>query len=182
MAAYDVLLSGVATIYRGWRFHFPKESTMTPIGKLSSLLLLACATCLSTTAQANAQAKKSDAVVKVKAEAEKPGADGTTTIHVSLNIDSGWHLYANPVGQEDLADTATTVTVSGAKAEAISYPPGRQVKDKTVGDYKVYEGKVTIAAKVRRPAGGGPIDLAIKFQACNESKCLVPATVKLSVP
>jgi DsbC/DsbD-like thiol-disulfide interchange protein len=133
--------------------------------------------------KAPAQAKKSDAVVKVKAAPATPNADGTTTVRIDLAIDKGWHLYANPVGQEDLADTATTVSVGGAaKAEAVDYPAGKLVKDKTVGNYRVYEDKATITAKVRRPAGGGPIDLSVKFTACSDTRCLPPATVRLTVP
>src|SRR5262249_33401290 len=50
-------------------------------------------------------AKRSDSVVKVtaKAEPEKPGADGKQVVIVTLIIDKGWHLYANPVGPEDLS-------------------------------------------------------------------------------
>jgi DsbC/DsbD-like thiol-disulfide interchange protein len=144
---------------------------------VASLALLGAA------GEGRAQGKKSDAVVKVKAEAGKANADGTSNVEVTLTVERGWHIYANPVGLEDQADAATTVTVGGtAKAESVDYPPGKLVKDKVLGDYKVYEGKVTITAKVRRPSGGGAIDLAIKFQACSDSRCLVPATVNVSVP
>jgi DsbC/DsbD-like thiol-disulfide interchange protein len=151
--------------------------------RASALLLLPCLVTLSTTNAVQAQGKKSDAVVKVKAEAGKPNADGTTPVHIHLTIDRGWHIYANPTGSEDLADAATAVTADGsAKVEGVEYPVGKIVHDKTLGDYKVYEDKVTITAKVRRPASGGAIDLSLKVQACNEQKCLVPATIKLSVP
>jgi DsbC/DsbD-like thiol-disulfide interchange protein len=146
-------------------------------------MLLPCLLTLGAANSAHAQGKKSDAVVKVKAEAGTPNADGTTPVHIHLTIDKGWHIYANPAGSEDFAESATTVTVGGAaKVEGIEYPPGKLIHDKTLGDYKVYEDKVTITAKVRRPAGGGAIDLAVKVGACNEQKCLVPATIKVSVP
>jgi DsbC/DsbD-like thiol-disulfide interchange protein len=146
-------------------------------------MLLPCLITLTVTSSVHAQAKKSDAVVKVKAEAGKPSADGTTPVHINLTIDKGWHIYANPTGSDDLADAATMVTGGGAaKVEGVEYPAGKLVHDKTLGDYKVYEDKVTITAKVRRGTGGGPIDLSLKIQACNEQKCLVPATIKLSVP
>jgi DsbC/DsbD-like thiol-disulfide interchange protein len=146
-------------------------------------MLLPCLVTLGTANNAHAQGKKSDAVVKVKAEAGKPNADGTTPVQIHLTIDKGWHVYANPTGSEDLADTATTVTSGGnAKVEGVEYPAGKVVHDKTLGDYKVYEDKVTITAKVRRGAGGGPIDLALKIQACSDQKCLVPATIKVPVP
>jgi DsbC/DsbD-like thiol-disulfide interchange protein len=155
---------------------------MRTVHQVSGLALLACVAWLGGAGEARAQGKKSDAVVKVNAEAGKPNADGTVPVRVTLAVERGWHIYANPAGSEDFADSATTVTVGGkSKAEAVDYPAGKLVKDKTVGDYKVYEDTVTITAKVRR-AGDGPIDVAVKFQACSDSKCLVPATVKLSLP
>lgn len=156
---------------------------MSTIGRVVSLTLALCTLWLGCTAEARAQGKKSDAVVKVKADAGKPNADGTCTVDVAIAIDKGWHLYANPVGQEDLLESATTLTAAGkTKAEKIDYPAGKLIKDKTVGDYKVYEDKVTIKVKVRRPDGDGPIELSLKFQACSDTKCLVPATMKLSIP
>jgi DsbC/DsbD-like thiol-disulfide interchange protein len=156
---------------------------MTTTCRSSVPVLVACLALLGAVGEVRAQGKKSDAVVKVKAEAGKANADGITTVEVSLTVERGWHIYANPVGLEDQADAATTVTVGGsAKAEGVDYPAGKLVKDKVLGDYKVYEGQVTIKAKVRRPAGGGAIDLAVKFQACSDSRCLVPATVNVSVP
>jgi hypothetical protein len=129
--------------------------------------------------------KKSDAVVKVSASADKPSADGKQTVSVVLAHDPGWHTYANPVGQEDLANAQTTVSVSAkAKLEdvKIEYPPGKVVKDKLVGDYKVYEEKTTIKAVVKRAAGDtGPLEVTVKFQACTDKQCLLPSTVKLTV-
>ena len=72
---------------------------------------------------------------------------------LNLDVEKPWHLYANPVGNEGLEDAQVVVTV-GAKekpeAVKIEYPEGKLVKDKDVGDYKSYEGKVTITAKVKR--------------------------------
>ncbi len=156
---------------------------MTTSGRIVVPVLVACVAWFGACGEARAQGKKSDAVVKVRAEAGRPGTDGVTPVHLTLAVDHGWHIYANPAGQEDLADSATAVTAAGgAKVEAVEYPAGKLVKDKAIGDYKVYEDRVTITAKVRRPAGGGPIDLNVKFQACSDTRCLVPATVKVSVP
>ena len=136
---------------------------------------------------AQAQAKKSDAVVKAEATAGKPDDDGTQVVTVTLAIDKGWHIYANPVGFEDLASAQTTVSVSAkAKPEdvRVEYPEGKAIKDKTLdAEYRTYEDKVTIKATVRRAKGDtGPLDVTVKFQACDEKRCLLPATVKLTVP
>jgi DsbC/DsbD-like thiol-disulfide interchange protein len=133
-----------------------------------------------------AQGKKSDSVVKATATATKPDGDGNQTVTVTLAHDSGWHTYANPVGQDDLAGAQTTVTINAkTKPEdvKIEYPAGKLVKDKVVGDYKVYDDKVTIKAVVKRAKGDtSPLEVSVKFQACTEKQCLVPATVKLMVP
>lgn len=130
--------------------------------------------------------KKSDAVVKATITAEKPGADGAQVVNIMLAHDNGWHTYANPVGLEDLAAAQTQVTITGKnKLEdvKVDYPPGKLVKDKIVGDYKVWEDKVTIKATVRRAKGDtGPLEVAVKFQACTDKQCLLPATVKQTVP
>ena len=69
----------------------------------------------------------------------------------TLTIDKGWHLYANPVGNPDYVDNQVTVTLSSKtklQDVKVEYPAGTVVKDKTVGDYRIYEGTVTIKATV----------------------------------
>ena len=147
--------------------------------------LLACLAAAFTAAGASAQGTKSDSKVKITAKADKPGADGKQVVTLTLTIESGWHLYANPVGNEDFADNQTVVAaVPKSKHEVVKveYPAGKVVKDKTVGDYKVYEDTVTIKAEVRRAKDGAdPFELNVKVQACNDKTCLLPATVKVKV-
>jgi uncharacterized protein len=134
-------------------------------------------------APVSAQIKKSDNVVKVKATADKPDGDGNQTISITLDIDKGWHLYANPIGNETLTAAQTTVKLTSTVEDVkLIYPPGTLVKDTDVGDYRSYEGKVTIKAQVKRAKGDTkPLNLTVKFQACNNKTCLLPATVKLTV-
>jgi DsbC/DsbD-like thiol-disulfide interchange protein len=135
---------------------------------------------------AQAQLKKSDTVVKAEAKADKAAADGSQVVTVTLTIDKGWHLYANPVDNADLLDNQVNVSVSGKQKlqdVKVEYPAGKVVKDKVVGDYKTYEGTVTIKATVKRAKGDtGELDVTVKIQACSDKTCLAPATVKLNVP
>ncbi len=147
--------------------------------------LLACLALLAAGTTAFARAVKSDSVVKVIASATRPDADGNQVVTLNLDIEKPYHVYANPVGNMDLEDTATTVTVPKEKAETvkIDYPEGKLEKDSTLGDYKIYEGKVTIKAHVRRAKGDtAPLEVSIKVQACSSKGCLVPATIKVQVP
>jgi DsbC/DsbD-like thiol-disulfide interchange protein len=124
---------------------------------------------------------KSGSKVKASATADKPGADGKQVITVRLAIEKGWHIYANPPGE---SGTATTVKVEGKKAEdvKVEYPEGKTVKDPQVGTYFVWEDDATIKVTVPRARDESSVKLKVKFQACNDKTCLMPATVELTVP
>jgi DsbC/DsbD-like thiol-disulfide interchange protein len=117
------------------------------------------------------------------AKADKPDANGKQTITLTLEIEPGWHAYANPQPNPDFPARPTKVTVVGnVKADdvKIDYPKGKLKKDKMEGDYRVYEGTETI--RIQIPAGKGPLTLRIEVQTCNEGMCLLPGTLTVKVP
>jgi DsbC/DsbD-like thiol-disulfide interchange protein len=128
---------------------------------------------------------KSDSVVKVSATAPKPDADGKQVVTITLEMDKGWHTYANPVGSKDLEDSATTVTVTGKNKPqkvTIDYPKGTPFKDKAFGTFYIYEDKAVIKATVYRAKGdNGPLEVSVSINACNDKSCLQPATVKRTI-
>ncbi len=153
----------------------------------STLVLpLTLALLLAAGGEAGAQAKKSDAVVQVTAVAGKAGADGKQVVTVTLAMEGKWYVYANPVGLEDLEENKTVVTVTGRNKLAsvkVDYPPATLVKDRVVGDYKVYKGKAVIRAHVQRaPGDAGPLNVSVRFMSCDGNKCLLPAEVRRSIP
>lgn len=128
---------------------------------------------------------KSEDKVKIAAQADKPDADGNQTVTLTLEVEKDWHLYANPVNNPDLEEAKTVVAFGKPEAARVFYPEGRRVKDKVLGDYSTYEGKVIIRAQVRRARGDtAPLEVSIKLQACNDIKgqCLEPSTAKITVP
>jgi DsbC/DsbD-like thiol-disulfide interchange protein len=144
---------------------------------------------------AEAGPKKSDAVVKVSAQADKPAPDGQQVVTVTLAMaqDRPWHIYANPV-PKDFPGVPTTITVGGkVKPEEVQvkYPEGQLVQDSEIGDYHVYRDQVNITVLVHRaPGEAGPLEIQATFQACWQTKtqgqtkgvCLLPATVKVMTP
>ena len=127
--------------------------------------------------------KKSDSVVKVTAKADKPSDDGKQVIKVTMAIDKGWHVYANPIGNEDLESAQTKITIAGIEKSKvrIEYPKGKLVRDKLVGDYNVYDNEAVITVHVDWPKDSSPtpLEISIKLQACNDKSCLLPATIKV---
>ena len=137
------------------------------------------------TPQADAGKKKS--YTKVTAKADKPDADGQQKVTITLEIEKPWHAYANPVGNADLDAAKTEVKVAsrGGKLEDVKlkYPRGKEEKDAVVGNYWIYEDKVTITGLVRRAKGDtSPLEVTVKYMNCNpKGQCLPPETVKLTV-
>jgi uncharacterized protein len=129
--------------------------------------------------------KTSDGVVKISASADKPDGSGNQTVTITLDIDNPWHLYANPVDHDLLAPAQTTVKFPGkTEVVKITYPAGKVIKESATGDtYKVYEGKVTIKAQVKRARDEtGPLEYSLTLQACDDKRCLARTTVKKSIP
>jgi len=121
--------------------------------------------------------------VKVSVKSGKTAA-GKDEIIVILNIAKNWHVYANPVDLQDLQGAETIVKVAGkgdVNAE-VKYPQGTVVDDKLVGKYRVYKGEVAIPVYVQRSAGGGPLEVSVRYQACDDKRCLAPVTFKQTVP
>jgi Disulphide bond corrector protein DsbC len=131
------------------------------------------------------QPQTSTSKVKITGEASKVDSEGKQTVTLHLDIAKGWHLYANPIDNADFKDAQTVVKVkagSPLKSARIEYPPGMLVKDKVLGDYKVFEGMVDIKAHLVRNTGdNSPLDVSVDVQACDSKGCLLPGTVKLTV-
>ncbi len=149
------------------------------------LTLTAITTFMASAVAGDSPAKRSADVVKVRTKAENPDASGKQVVTVTLAIDSPWHVYANPVGADDLKSGQTSITVAGSsKPEVVSidYPKGKKVEDAVVGNYSVYENEVAIKVTIKRPRDAkGNVEFAVKLQACNDKSCLPPSTVKSTI-
>src|SRR5262245_49236253 len=125
---------------------------------------------------------KSEEEVKLSVSAGKIAAGGKQTITLTAVINKGWHIYANPVGNEELGSAETLIRVTGKpklQDVKVDYPKG---KEDLKGKYLYYENKVEIPISVQRAAGDtGPLEISVRFMACNATTCKLPSTVKLSV-
>jgi hypothetical protein len=120
--------------------------------------------------------------VKVQAKAGKAAAGDKQLVVVTLDIDKGWHVYANPVANEDLASAETTVQIKAAGkalAAKVKYPEGTSHTEKGIGTFKIYEHQVNIEAEF--PRSDNAVEVSVKFQACDATRCLPSKTVTVSV-
>lgn len=158
----------------------------TVLGLRTAIVLMGALTFLVVLSSGHAQkAIDSTSKVKVMVKTEPPTDDGKQTVLVTLGIDKGWHVYANPVNGPDefFEDGATKLTFfhGTEKVEAaVEYPKGKRINFK--GDvFSCYDDSVTIKAVVQRPKSG-ELTLKVKVQACDDEKCLNPGTTQVKVP
>jgi hypothetical protein len=126
---------------------------------------------------------KSDSVVEAKAVAGKVGDDGRQVVTITLEIAPKCYLIASPA-PDDLEHVQVRVRGKGSpRVLKLQYPEGDVVKDKLLGDYRTYKGRVTIRAVVQRTKGdNAPMTVAVRVHAYSQICCYVPATIELSAP
>src|SRR5438093_8038435 len=81
--------------------------------RLAPAVVVTVLVMLVMSAQPAAAGGKSDEEVKLSVTAGKLDASGKQTITLTAVINKGWHIYANPVGNDDLAAAATVIKVAG---------------------------------------------------------------------
>ena len=88
---------------------------------------------------------------------------------LELNVRKGWHVNANPAGEG-----LVPVTVAGVvgRVRGLRYPPG-SAGDGGAGRLPVYTGRVVIEGEIER-RGGGAAGVEVKYQACDDARCLPP--------
>ena len=100
-------------------------------------------------------------------------------------IADGWHVHSNKPPKPYLIPTVLTLDLpsSVGNAEIFYPPPLQQTFAFAPGlELSVYEGKLGIAAGIQVPADyvGDTLRIegGLRYQACNDTTCLPPATVK----
>ena len=131
---------------------------------------------------------KSDSKVKLRVTAGKIDDKGYLPLTLDLTIDEGWYIYANPTGHKNVDGNETVVTVFGtAKLDdvVVDYPKGSPKKEKYGNDpefeYRIYNGKVSLQARVKGIAPDAPLEIRVRVFACDGNKCLTEGTVKAKV-
>jgi hypothetical protein len=120
-----------------------------------TVLLVALTTFAICEGQAQAQ-PKALYPVSMKVTAQPLQKDGHQRLEITLTIERGWYIYANPVGNELLEPNGLQLKIQGKqlpRSISFRYPRGEFVKDKVIGDYRIHKGKVIVIADLFRNQG-----------------------------
>jgi uncharacterized protein YyaL (SSP411 family) len=117
-----------------------------------------------------------DTALHVHADATLREYNGARELAVTLRVDPGYHVNANPASSADLV--ATTLHVAGLDAAAIRYPAAATLHPGfTPATLDVYEGAAQITAALPAASDAQPVFGSVDVQACTMTLCLPPATL-----
>lgn len=130
------------------------------------------------------------AKVTIELEVAEPAArrGDVLGVEVVASIERGWHVHSNMPPEPYLIATELTLGLpEGFPPAEVHYPPAEERSFSFAPGLKlsVYEGKLGISAGVEVPADFAaatvPITAKLRYQACNDTTCLPPATVSASI-
>jgi uncharacterized protein YyaL (SSP411 family) len=118
----------------------------------------------------------------VHARGEVRTAGNRDEIRVTVVIDEGYHVNANPATFDYLIPA--TLSIDGVPDMQVTYPAATLIKPQFARDgLKVYEGTITL--KGSAPKGTlvsrNRITAALRVQACNDEVCLPPVTLPVKI-
>lgn len=126
------------------------------------------------------QGTASDSARHVGVIARLRPAAGAVLLELTLRIEAGWHVNANPASFDYLVPTR--LLIEGAVPSRIAYPPGKSFRARFAPEaIQVYEGEVTILAEFA-PGAASRLRARLSVQACNEEVCLAPSLVPVVLP
>jgi len=134
-------------------------------------------------------ADSSDKVRLKLAEGGKALIGETGEIVLTLDIEPGWHVNANPASMEFLIPTVAKSSAGGQSLDIpTEYPRGR-VSDIVLGDtaLEVYDdgASIRLLPDEKQTAAlkeAGKLDMTVRVQACSdEGICLAPADLPVAL-
>ncbi len=143
---------------------------------------------LDTTAQEKLSlGDSSQALVTATAKIKTRTKGNQIDVEVQVKIAAGWHINANPAGQDNLIPTTITVDKDALiEINNVKYPKGKSMKfEFSPESVNVYDRTFTIPLKLKQKPNttlkkNVPIILKLNYQACNDTECLLPQ--ELNIP
>jgi suppressor for copper-sensitivity B len=121
--------------------------------------------------------------------ADRTAYDTGSPVRVAalVTIEPEWHVNSHKPTFEYLIPTVLSLELpEGWTAGRVQYPPAEMQKFAFADQpLAVYDGDVVILADLQVPAGAAagsyPVRGSLRYQACNDSQCLPPATTEAEV-
>lgn len=147
--------------------------------RVAPLLILAIATAAS--------ADPAQIATVAAGEAPTVRAGETVTLSVTVSVKRGYHVQANPVLNPYLIPLLLTVpAVPSTRVGEPAYPPAKRMRlAGSDEDLAIYDGTFVVEQPVSVDkgvaAGEVALDGSLRYQACDDRRCLRPRTVPVAL-
>lgn len=135
-------------------------------------------------AEPNQEATKAVSISKMKPLALKAGKAAEAL--VKIRIEKGFHIQANPASPRMIPTTLKLEPVAGITLGEPVYPKGESFRLKSLGmEALVYHDAVEVKVPLTvsaEAAGKKTMKGKLRFQACNETFCFMPANLPVGIP
>jgi len=127
-------------------------------------------------------------VVKVAPlEAVRAKAGKAVKVALSLQVDSGYHVNSNKPADPYLIPLRLTWGTGPLASRAVTFPkPQSENYGFSAKPVSVFTGNFEIVTRFKTapgsPRGSSVVAGKLHYQACNESMCLPPKTIDVSLP
>lgn len=131
---------------------------------------------------------KKDQLVRAQAylSVDRLPAGGTCQVMVVITIEEGWHVNSNPPSPDNLIPVKVSwKSKNKVQLVDLKYPKGKAFRFKDSDeDVMVYDGEIQVRGTLEIPAEAGGLtedmEITVSYQACNDSGCRPPKSIKLS--
>ncbi|MEP6962263.1 MAG: protein-disulfide reductase DsbD domain-containing protein [Acidobacteriota bacterium] len=129
---------------------------------------------------------QSKALVQGRTETVKAKIGSTIEVKLPLELRQGFHVNSNMPADKTLIPLKVTWTPGILAATSVTFPKPTMEKYKFSKDLlSVFTGNFEIVTKFKvaptAPPGPTAINGEVRYQACNDSGCQFPTTVKVAV-
>ena len=121
------------------------------------------------------------ATAKVKGK-----SDEVFNVELQIKIAAGWHINANPAGQDFLIPTTVELDANApVELVDIAYPKGKSMRFEFSDEpLNVYEESLMISLRLKQKPNvtqekNAAITLKLTYQPCNDTECLFPQTLDI---
>jgi len=103
-------------------------------------------------------------------------------IEVTVDIEGGWHLNANPASMDFLIPTVADIQANQKSKVEVIYPNAEKLTT-PLGEINVYAGQIKIKTVVTssQPIDEKKLRLLLQVQACKETTCYPPSQIAVNV-
>lgn len=127
-----------------------------------------------------AQTGLPDSADHIRAQARLATTKTGTDLIVTIAVDPGYHINANPASDPSLI--ATQLALAGYPDLKVDYPAAQSFKAPFAPQgIAVYQGRVMLLGHLPPTPTGRPSVASLRVQACNDEVCLAPATIEVAI-